>query len=91
MPHQLVSLLRDVSTELETLGHHAADQAAEARATALSITLEAVKAELPQTLSLGDFELLRLLGTLHSGYLSYFGQVASATHKESFGFHEHVT
>ena len=36
-------------------------------------------------------QLLRLLGTLHSGYLSYFGQVASATHKESFGFHEHVT
>lgn len=47
MPHQLVSLLRDVSAELETLGHHAADQAAEARATALSITLEAVKAGLP--------------------------------------------
>lgn len=47
MPHQLVSLLRDVSTELETLGHHAADQAAEARATALSITLEAVKAGIP--------------------------------------------
>ena len=36
-------------------------------------------------------QLLRLLGTLHSGYLSYFGQVASATHKESFGFHECVT
>ena len=35
-------------------------------------------------------QLLRLLGTLHS-YLSYFGQVASATHKESFGFHECVT
>jgi len=47
VPHQLVSLLREVSTELETLGNHAADQAAEARATALSITLEAVKSGLP--------------------------------------------
>lgn len=47
MPHQLARLLREVSSELSHLGDHAATQASKARATALSITLEAVKAGLP--------------------------------------------
>lgn len=47
VPGQLVVLLREISEELARLGDHAADQAADTRAAALTITLEAVKAGIP--------------------------------------------